>query len=301
MELNRTGRAVHLEVLSLAFIKVYKDKMSVKNMFKENKRGNSHSGLVLNNLDLSRPKRSQLTIFIIIGIIIVIGILAFFLVVKPKYITPSGQGFGFENCVRDAIEQEVNGLGLQAGFGNPEFYSLYQDNKVGYLCYTNLYYQPCVMQKPFLIPHFQNELKTKIRERVDQCYSDSIAQLNSEGYEVTSGVVDYNVSLEPGKMKVNINAPTSISRESSQRYQKFNIDFSSPVYDMLMIATSLLQYEAKYGDADISSMMFLYPDFIIDTIRRDDGTTIYLITDKATQTKFQFASRSYAFPAGYTG
>ena len=68
---------------------------------------------------------------------------------------------------------------------------------------------------------------------------------------------------------------------------------------MLMIATSIVQFETKYGDSDTSALMGFYPDYSIDKIKRSDGTTIYIIEDKQTKLKFQFATRSYAWPAGY--
>jgi hypothetical protein len=34
-------------------------------------------------------------------------------------------------------------------------------------------------------------------------------------------------------------------------------------------------------------------------IKQDDGTTLYIIENKKTGEKFQFASRSLAFPPGY--
>ena len=74
---------------------------------------------------------------------------------------------------------------------------------------------------------------------------------------------------------------------------------NSPVYEMVMIATSILQFEAKYGDFDTSSMMMFYPDYIIDKIKRSDGTTVYILENKIFGNKFQFASRSLAWPAGY--
>ena len=45
--------------------------------------------------------------------------------------------------------------------------------------------------------------------------------------------------------------------------------------------------------------MVFYPEFIIDKLKQGDGTTVYIITDKETETKFQFASRSFAWPPGY--
>ena len=97
-------------------------------------------------------------------------------------------------------------------------------------------------------------------------------------------------------MRVEINAPTVIG---SQSFARFNVKVNSPVYEMVMIATSILQFEAKYGDFDTSSMMMFYPDYIIDKIKRSDGTTVYILENKIFGNKFQFASRSLAWPAGY--
>ena len=99
-------------------------------------------------------------------------------------------------------------------------------------------------------------------------------------------------------MRVEIEAPTTVG---GQRQTRFGVDVNSPIYEILMVSTSILQFEVEYGDADTSSMMFLYPNLIIDKLKRSDGTTIYMIEDKLTKTKFQFASRSIAWPAGYAG
>ena len=66
-----------------------------------------------------------------------------------------------------------------------------------------------------------------------------------------------------------------------------------------MIATSILQYEAQLGDSDTTTLTTLHPDYIIDKIKRGDSTTVYILEDKIFGTKFQFASRSLVWPAGY--
>ena len=65
-----------------------------------------------------------------------------------------------------------------------------------------------------------------------------------------------------------------------------------------MVANSILQYESSYGDSDVSSFMFYYPDLKVEKIRRDDSVKLYIITDK-NNIKYRFASRSYAWPPGY--
>jgi len=45
--------------------------------------------------------------------------------------------------------------------------------------------------------------------------------------------------------------------------------------------------------------MTYYSDLRVDKNLRDDGTKIYIITDRNTGNKFQFASRSLVFPPGF--
>ena len=66
-----------------------------------------------------------------------------------------------------------------------------------------------------------------------------------------------------------------------------------------MVSTSIIQSETKYGESDTTTLMLLYDYLIIDKLRQGDGTTIYILEDNNLGTKFQFASRSYAWPPGY--
>ena len=112
----------------------------------------------------------------------------------------------------------------------------------------------------------------------------------------TKVIVNYDVMIEPSVVRVEIDAPTTIG---SQQFARFNVKVNSPVYDMVMIATSILQFETKYGDADTSSMMAFYPDYVIAKLKRGDGTTVYGLEHKVLGNKFQFASKSLVWPAGY--
>ncbi len=261
----------------------------------EEKRGLMFS---LNKEKLFKTNRSQVTIFIIIAIVIISAILIFFLWIKPTYFAQKGE-LNFEECVADAVEGEINNLGVSGGFADPEFYYLYEDDKIGYLCYTNLYYKPCAVLKPFLKNHFEEQLEKVAKEKINKCYENSVAELKAKGYDVVSGKVNSKIELKPKQVIVSVEAPISVSKQTTKKFRTFKIKINSPIYDMLMIATSILQYETKYGDSDVTSLMTLYPDFIIEKIKRGDGTTIYIIKNKESKTKFQFASRSFVWPPGY--
>jgi len=244
----------------------------------------------------SYNKNGQVTIFIIIGIVIVVGILVYFLWIGPTYVSDKGGAIGFEGCVEDVVEDAIGVLELKAGFVAPEFTYSYNGMELTYLCYTNDYYETCTVQVPFLKNAFDSQMEMLIRDDVDACYDNSIDELKAQGYSVSSGAVSYDVFIEPSTIRVEIDAPTSVG---GQQFARFNIKVNSPVYDMVMIATSILQFETKYGDADVSSMMAFYPDYIITKLKRGDGTTVYGLEHKDLGNKFQFASESLVWPAGY--
>jgi len=247
-------------------------------------------------VEKNMEKRAQVTLFILIAVIIVSVVLVFFLWVQPTYFLEESGGLKFEGCVKDALEETIEELSVNAGFVNPSFTYPYGGEDFTYLCYTEEYYETCVVQVPFLKNTFEEQAEGALRDEIDACYSSSISDLKAQGYDVKSGTVDYEVLLEPGVARVQIEAPTTVG---SQKFTRFNVKLSSHIYDMLMISTSILQFEAQLGDSDVTSMMGLYPDYIIDKIKRSDGTTVYILEDKIFGTKFQFASKSLVWPAGY--
>ena len=241
-------------------------------------------------------KKGQVTVFIIVAIVIVSVILVFILWVQPTYFSELGGGLNFEGCIEDAVEQAVDELGPKAGFVNPGFVYAYNGEQFTYLCYTNEYYETCTVQVPFLKNVFDEQMEILIRDKVDSCYDNSVDDLRARGYDVVGGVVDYDVLIEPGVVRVEVDAPTSVG---SQKFARFNVRVSSPIYEMVMIATSILQSEAALGDSDVDSLMLYYPDYVVSKIKRGDGTTVYILEHKVVGTKFQFASRSLAWPPGY--
>lgn len=241
-------------------------------------------------------KRGQVTIFIILGIVIVSAVLVFFIWIRPEYLSQTGGRLNFESCVRDSVVGAVSELEKNAGYINPEFTYNHKGEQIVYLCYTNEDYRTCTIQKPFLKQHFEEELKKYITSDVENCYANSVSILREEGYDVVSGRVNFSVSIEPESIDVLADAPTAVG---SAGYSRFNIKTPSPLYDMLMISTSLLQFEARYGDTDTDSINDFYPDYFVEKLKMDDGTTIYTLTSKLYRNEFKFASRSLAWPAGY--
>lgn len=241
-------------------------------------------------------KRGQVTIFIILAIIIVAGIVSFFVWVKPTMSSSTGARFGFSGCIQNSLEDKIAELEKTGGIINPGFIYKYQDEVYPYFCYSSEYYLPCTMQVPFPDAKFEEQLEIALREEINSCYTESLEELKSQGYEVVQGDVNYDITLEQNGVKVKIDAPTIAG---SQKFAKFNVQLDTPIYEMTMIATSILQYETSYGDSDTDTLSTLYPDYKITKLKMTDGSTLYTIESKLSENKYRFATRSMVFPPGY--
>ena len=67
------------------------------------------------------------------------------------------------------------------------------------------------------------------------------------------------------------------------------------LYELTAIAQNIIEWETIYGEADCDYYMDLYSNIKCEKYPQTDDTTIYILTDKNTEDKFQFASRSIAF------
>lgn len=61
--------------------------------------------------------RGQITIFIILGLLIVSAVLLFFLWIEPTYISEGVGVKGFDGCVEDVVEKGIVELEVKAGLG----------------------------------------------------------------------------------------------------------------------------------------------------------------------------------------
>ena len=254
--------------------------------------------------DMIKSKGGQVTIFIIIGLVIIFGLLLIIILGGFNIIpTASGGKLNVEVCIEDALNTAVTNLGMTAGFAKVEDSLSYNDkgDKIPYICYTNKYYLPCENQKPFLIQHFQEQLESKLASEVQACYDKGLSELKRKGYDVVAGKPVFNIALVPDSIVINLDAPTSISSQTggTTRVSSFKFRTNSPLYNILIIATTIIQGETRDGDVNTDALMVASGNYNILKDKKSEGTTIYSIEDINTATKFRFASRSYAFPAGY--
>lgn len=250
-----------------------------------------------------KNKSGQVTIFIIIAVVIVVfGILIYMFYPQIK----TTLGFEEKNpsafiqtCIEEEIENAVEKLSLQGGSLNPEHYIMYMNNKIEYLCYTGEYYKTCVMQQPMLKEHIEYEIANEIKNEVKDCFDSMKESYEKKGYGVNLKQGETKIELLPKKIVATFDSPLTLTKEDSKTYDSFRAAVNNNLYELVSISNSILNWEAHYGDAETTIYMDYYHDLKVEKKKQSDGSTIYILTERDTGNKFQFASRSVAWPPGY--
>jgi len=243
-------------------------------------------------------KRGQVTLFIIIAIVIVAVLIIVFYPRIRTIFAPATPSIELQSCVEDRVEEAIELVGKRGGSIEPVNAILYQDERVEYLCYTNQYYKTCAMQQPLLRQHIEREILDYIREDVRLCVNNLKEDLRGRGYIVSDGKEDISINIIPDKIQVIVSGFSAVRAEQGERYEEFELNFRSNFYELIMLASSILNFEARLGDSDITMYMFYYPNIQVKKLKQEDGSKIYILSDVSGD-KFVFASRSISWPAGY--
>jgi hypothetical protein len=71
------------------------------------------------------------------------------------------------------------------------------------------------------------------------------------------------------------------------------------LFELVVIENSIIDWETTYGDAEVTTYMAYYPNLKVEK-KSGSGGKVYILTDRDTGNKFEFASRSQVWPSGYT-
>lgn len=250
-------------------------------------------------------KKAQVTIFVIVAIVIVVLALVFYFF-SPEIKSVLGVGSltipsdYLQSCMEKEIKDQTKLIASQGGVLEPEFYLLNKGEKLRYLCYSSQPYLQCVVQEPMLLETFEEEVRKAINEREKKCFDDLKKDYQRKGYDVQITNGETEVDMLPKNIMVTFNKKIVVSKEDTFSYDTTKIIVqNNNLYELISIANSIVQWETNYGDSETTLYMDYYPHIKVEKDKKTDGSTVYIITDRNTGDKFQFASRSVAWPAGY--
>ncbi|MFB6246236.1 MAG: hypothetical protein ABEI74_01425 [Candidatus Pacearchaeota archaeon] len=249
-----------------------------------------------------KNRKGQVTAFIIISILVVAVVVLVFLL-SPEARSSIGLGQEqtpqsfIQTCLEKPLREKANTAAMQGGSLEPEATYLFNGTPVQYLCYATEPYERCQVQVPFIESHLETNLEESIQSDVRSCFDD--LQNNYQNSNLEEG--GYNVEMLPGTMVATLNYTFSYEEGGeSKRQEGFEVVLeNNNLYLLTSIAQSILEWEASYGQADTTTYMNLYRDVTVRKFRQTDGTIVYRIEHDQSGDKFQLASRSMYFPAGY--
>ena len=253
-------------------------------------------------IQIKENKRSQITIFIILGLIIVVGFLIVFFFFNPievKIVDENNPQAFIESCTREATEDAIKLLSEGGGDISPKGYVFFKDKEITYLCYNENLYEPCINQRPLLIEHIEKEITNYITPIVSECFLDLESKLKNR-YDIESGGMKITTKLQSKNVITTIDKKFKIYRDENIReFNQFKMHLVHPIYDLAKIAMEIVNQEVSYCHFDEHGYMILHQNFDITKFITGDTDIIYGIKEVSTNQEFIFALRSCKLPPGY--
>jgi len=270
-------------------------------MYKRGKKKSLNKGAtralisVINKKICPKSKRSQITLFVIVAILIVVAVLLFFLFRgKIRYeisydIEKNPEAF-IDSCIEPKVMEAAELISQQGGYISPEFYRKYEGVNIAYLCYNVNNYLQCVNQQPMLIQHIKKEIYNYIKDDVENCFQELKLNLEKQDAEVVLGdITEFEVILKSKKIIIPIKRDLTITKaDASYKFEKFNSVTRYPIYDLALVVQEIVNQEARFCNFVQEGYMIFYNRF--------DREIVYTVTDRQSQKYFRFAVKGCTTP-----
>lgn len=249
-----------------------------------------------------KSKTAQVTIFVILSLIVVVGFVIVFLLFNPPEVRVvdrnNPQAF-IETCTREATEEAIELLSKRGGDINPVGSVAYEGEEITYLCYNERFYESCVNQRPLLVEHIQDEITNHITPIVADCFFDLRKDLETR-YDIEESEMKIETQLNSGQVSVKIDKNfKTIRRDEVTDYNNFRMNLVHPMYQFAKISTEIVNQEISFCNFDELGYNILHPQYDVQKFITGRSDIIYSIRDLETEEGFVFALRSCTLPAGF--
>lgn len=248
-------------------------------------------------LRVTNNNKGQISIFIILGLVLLIALLILFLFQDAdegqKTTIQSGQineedvvslANFMETCLHSAAEPVIQELVRRGGTFSPEATVTHDGISLNALAsYESLFgYNVHLLT----IPGMEKELGNVITERVEDC-----AQLDlygQFGYTIEKGKISLNVTINKEDVSLLLNFPIALRKgEATATVDEFSQKVNIPIPFIYRVAMDIVNEEATKGYFD-KDVYGLQRDVLI-TKERPYPHTIYTITQKERNLTFRFS------------
>ncbi len=252
-------------------------------------------------------KRGQVTVFIILGIIIV-AVIVILLSLKPEIIstpaTPENLNKvmndinkHIKQCLAASAEEPLNRIALQGGYLNvpDESYRLWDDTTVSYLCYDLPNTDSC-MNRMLTKKHMEDELENAVKEKVMQCLD--VQEFASQGIIKTYDVLtkpdklDLNLVINRDNVVIELKYPITLKSSKNGNditRDKFTVIVDKPLGELYEVVQDILDAETTYGRFDTLTYMLSKLSRYTIYLHKPYPDKIYQVKLREKDYMFQFA------------
>ena len=206
-------------------------------------------------------KKGQITVFVIIGIVIIALIVllyAFRTKISLPFVQVSLQDEmqqvrgDIQECLENSASGPVERIGLQGGYLStpPGSYRLFNDTTISYLCYNQVGKSTCT-NRLLTLDNMQEQLSSAIEEVLPECLEVDV----SSGVELRlPDTYKVKTEIQPSKVLVVLDYPiTLVNKKSGDELTEktFSATVEAPLGDLYNVAMDIVDSEATGGRFDV--------------------------------------------------
>ncbi len=247
-------------------------------------------------------KRGQVTIFVILGIVIVI--LAFLLLYSRTNIFLLNPSVGDLNselddinehvlkCIGKVSDQPIRQIGLQGGYLStpPDTFRLYNDTTISYLCYTMTGTPRCI-NRMLTRSDMERQLNAAIDFSLQTCIDvQSFKKFGS--FEIITPkkwTVETSIGSEMVIVKVTYPIRLRSTKSSAEvSAQEFTQTFEYPLGYLYDASQNILDYETEFGEFDQMIYMLAKRGEVRIEKKKPYPDKLYILSKYDSDYVFQF-------------
>ena len=256
-------------------------------------------------------KRGQVTVFVIVGIVIVVSIFLVFYFLGDVFKTQTETEVVFdessleplqdyvEDCIEKHGDEALELIGKGGGNIEPGFYQIYYGEKLNFLCYTDNY-AACVNRRPFLSSYIEGEIDDYLLTKLNECIN--LDSIRGEGFDVQEGEIDVETSVGKYNVIVTLDYPVTISRgDSVINENRFSKTFNIPLGRILEGVKDIVEFDSSLERVPIDNfdvISYAYRTSGEIEIRMDsiEDSKIYEVNLRDDNYIFRFANKRWVRP-----
>ena len=234
-------------------------------------------------------KKSQVTLFIILGLILVLTLGIFLYIAKTGTETPfetvsqttitdkHSLKVYVEECIKQVSLDPIVLIGKHGGLITSITYKKFEGTTINYLC-TEKNNIPCI-NSLLLKQDMEKELSRELKNNIDYCLN--FEALERQGFRITKGEKQTNTIITNKKIIFTLNYPLTLSKDNTElTINTFTREIENPLGELYLLVTDIINSETSTNQ--FNNVEFIkqnpgiliqkhkpYPD-IIYTLEKDE-------------------------------